>query len=103
MRVTVRALLKVHETAYVQRRCTFAVSLNFESRRITDGMRKQSSTEALGKEERVRQFAEIVFAIAARLEGAGINAAPLTALKTGGTVSAGSEVEPRAPHNSIRQ
>jgi hypothetical protein len=95
MRVTVRALLKVRETAYVQRRCTSAVSLNFESRRITDGMRKQSSTEALGKEERVRQYAEIVFASAARLEGTGINAVPLTAPKTGGTVSAGLEVEPR--------
>lgn len=66
-------------------------------------MRKQSSTEALGKEERVRQYAEIVFAIAARLEGAGSNAAPLTAPKTGGTVSAGSEVEPQAPHNLIPQ
>ena len=95
MRVTVRALLKVHETAYVQGRCTFAVSLNSESRRITNGMRKQSSTDALGKEERVRQYAEIVFAVATRLEGAGSNAAPLTAPKTGGTVSAGSEVEPR--------
>jgi hypothetical protein len=58
-------------------------------------MRKQSSTEALSKEERVRQYAGIVFAIAARLEGAGTNAAPLTAPETEGTVSAGSEVEPR--------
>jgi hypothetical protein len=66
-------------------------------------MRKQSSTEALGKEERVRQYAEIVFAIAARLEGAGIKTVPLTAPKTGGTVSAGSEVEPQAPHNLIPQ
>src|SRR4051794_18538994 len=103
MRVTLRALLEVHETAYVQWRCTFAVSLNLESRRITDGMRKPSSTEALGKEERLRQYAEIVFAIAARMNGADIKAAPLTAPKTGGTVSAGSEVEPHAPHNSIPQ
>jgi hypothetical protein len=66
-------------------------------------MRKQSSTEALGKEERVRQYAEIVFAVAQRLEGAGSNAVPLTAPETGGTVSAGSEVEPQAPHNSIPQ
>ncbi|MEA2238189.1 MAG: hypothetical protein QOC81_2913 [Thermoanaerobaculia bacterium] len=66
-------------------------------------MRKQSSLEALPKEECVRQYAEIVFAIAARLEGAGSKAVPLTALKTGGTVSAGSEVEPQAPHNLIPQ
>jgi hypothetical protein len=66
-------------------------------------MPKLSPTEALSKEERIRQYAEIVFAIAARLDGAGINAAPLTAPKTGGTVSAGSEVEPQAPHNSIPQ
>jgi len=66
-------------------------------------MRKQPSTEALGKEERVRQYAEIVFAIAARLEGAGSYAVPLTAPKTGGTVSAGPEVEPQAHHNLIPQ
>lgn len=66
-------------------------------------MRKQSSAEALPKEERVRQYAELVFAIAARLEGADSNAVPLTAPKTGGTVSAGSEVEPQAPHNLIPQ
>src|SRR5258706_6163355 len=95
MRVTVRALFKLHETAYVQPHCTSTVSLNFKSRRITDGMRKQSSTEALGKEERTRQYAEIVFAIAARLEGAGSNAVPLTAPETRATVSAGLEVEPR--------
>jgi hypothetical protein len=94
MRVTVRALSKVHETAYVQWHCTSTVSLNFESRRITDGMRTQSSTEALSKEERLRQYAEIVFAIAARLEGAVNNAIPLTAPKTGGTVSVGSRSSP---------
>lgn len=58
-------------------------------------MRKPSETETLSKEERVRQYAELVFAIAARLEGRAIQAAPLTAPETGGTVSAGSEVEPR--------
>lgn len=66
-------------------------------------MRKPSSAEALTEEERVRQYAEIVFAVAARLEGVGSNAVPLTAPNTGGTVSAGSEVEPQAPHNSIPQ
>jgi len=58
-------------------------------------MRKQSPSEALSKEERVRQYAEFVFAITTRLNAAGSKAAPLTAPKTGGTVSAGSEVEPR--------
>jgi hypothetical protein len=58
-------------------------------------MHKQPSTEALNKEERVRQYAEIIFAIAARLEGTAMQAAALTAPKTGGTVYAGPEVEPR--------
>ena len=66
-------------------------------------MPKLSPTEALSKEERVRQYAEILFVIAARLDGAGINAVPLTAPKTGGTVCAGPEVEPQAHHNLIPQ
>jgi hypothetical protein len=60
-----------------------------------DGMKKQSSNAALTKEERIRQYAEIVVAIAERLAGSGKDAAPLTAPETRATVSAGSEVEPQ--------